>query len=179
MSTLNVGDYNRLGQVFVAANNAATNHIAVATTQTGLTVFNPFGSGKKLILVDWGFVWTTVPGAVHNVGLAMTVASSVTSTGTAATVTGGVRPASGQAAGGASVAQAFSSFVPGSGVAPVAVRWPFCAAWGTASTHVSPYTFRDVIDGAICLVPGSAISTCVVTTTAAGMASFTWIEVPV
>ena len=178
MSTLNVGDYNRMGQVYCAANNAATNHIAVASPQTGLAIYNPYGSGKKLILVDWGFVYTSVPAALHEVGLAISSVSPVPPTITAATVTGGVRPADGRATAGPSVAVAASSFTPGSATAPVAVRWPFGAAWNTAGTTVGITFFRDTIDGAIILVPGSAICTCALTTTAAGMASFTWIEVP-
>jgi hypothetical protein len=179
MSTLNVADYNRMGQVYVAANNATTNHIAVAATQTGLCLYNPPGSRTKFILVDWGFVYVTVPGAIHQVGLCMSFTNPTVATVTAATVTSGVRPADGRATQAApSVAVVGSSIAYGSGVAPVAIRWPFGAAWNTAGTTVGISCFRDTIDGAIVLVPGSALATCALTTTAAGMASFTWIEVP-
>jgi hypothetical protein len=172
MSTLNVADYNRLGQVYCVANVAAKNHIAVNATQTGLSVFNPFGSGKKLIIVDWGFVWTTVPAAVHQVGLGMVKGQySIPTSITALTI----KPADGRGITCNSVAIAADTLVYLA--APVAIRWGTGAAYGD-STGVSPYNSQDQIDGSIVCVPGSGVCTIGLTTTAAGMASFTWIEVP-
>ena len=173
MSSLNVSDYNRMGQVFCAANVAAKNHIAAATTQTGLSIFNPYGSGVKLIIVDFGFVWTSVPAAVHQVGVGRVKGEIAVPTAITAVT---IKPADGSAATSTSKAIAADTLVYVT--APVAVRWTLGAAYGT-SVGVSPYNSQDKIDGALTCVPGSGICTIAVTTTAAGMASFTWIEVPI
>ena len=173
MSTLNVADYNRMGQVFCAANVAAKNHIAAATTQTGLSIFNPYGSGVKLIIVDWGFVWTSVPAAVHNVGLGMVKGETALPTSITQVV---IKPADGSAVGSRSRAIAADTLVYAT--APVAIRWSRGAAYGT-SVAVSPYEAQDKVDGALVCIPGSGVCTIAITTTAAGMASFTWIEVPI
>ena len=86
MATLNVSDLNRQGKVFVAANVSAKNHIAVTTSMTGLIVYNPYGSGVKLVLIDAGFAYTTAPAALHNIGLA--VMASNTAVPTSLTVAG-------------------------------------------------------------------------------------------
>src|SRR6266446_1226661 len=89
MATINVADLNRQGKVFTAANVAVKNVIAVAAGMTGLILYNPNGSGKKVVLVDAGFVWTTVPGAVHNLGIGVmtqnnAVPTALTAAGSAA-----------------------------------------------------------------------------------------------
>lgn len=172
---LDIAEYNRKGQVFSAANVSAKNHIAVTTSMTGLILYNPIGSNKKLIIVDVGFAWTTVPGAVHNLGLALaapnpTVPSSVTNIGS------GVLLADGSGSAGSSVTKAYdAATLP---VAPVIVKWLGGAAWGT-SVGVSPYSLITKLDGSLILAPGAVMTTAAVTTTAVGMASVTWIEVPV
>ena len=173
MSSLNVSDYNRLGKVYCAANVGEINHITPTAAQTGLSLFNPYGSGKKFILVDWGFVWTTRPAAVHEVGLALRANQITVPTSITAIV---AKAADGRAITCDSVAIVASALTYGA--APVAIRWSFGAAWAD-NTFVNVYTNQDKVDGAICLIPGSGINTVGLTTTAAGMASFTWIEVPV
>src|SRR5438552_10021519 len=76
MATLNVSDLNRQGKVFVGANVSAKSVIAVAAAMTGLVLWNPPSSNKKLVLVDVGFAYTTVPGALHNLGIAVMVANN-------------------------------------------------------------------------------------------------------
>lgn len=172
---MDLTSYNRLGQVFTAANVSAKNVIAVTTAMTGLIIYNPAGSGKNVLLTDVGFVWTTVPGAVHNIGIAtaapnLTAPSSVTAAGSPTAMANGVGNA------GGSVTLAYdAATLP---VAPVARKWLGGAAWGT-SVGVSPYCANYPLDGSIMLVPGAVACLTVVTTTAVGMGSFTWIEVPV
>lgn len=171
MATLNVSDLNRQGKVFVAANVSAKNHIAVTTAMTGLIVYNPIGSGVNAVLIDVGFAYTTAPAALHNIGLAVmatnpTTPSSLTAAGRSAISADG--------AGNAAKCIAWdAATLP---VAPVAVRW----LWGVLATgSVNPTAFSERIDGSIVLVPGSAVCTTVVTTTAAGMAHMTWAEVAI
>ena len=71
MATLNAADLNRQGKAFVGANVSAKSVIAVTAAMTGLILWNPAGSNKKLVLVDVGFVYTTVPAALHNIGIAV------------------------------------------------------------------------------------------------------------
>ncbi len=175
MATLNVADLNRQGRVFCAANVSAASVIAVTTTMTGLTLYNPLGSGKKAVLIDAGFVWTTVPAAVHNVGLA------VLNTNAGAIPTGITNLAiAADGSGNLGVVQASASIVLNT--APVARRWFLNALYQAASaagTTVAAATQFDRIDGSLILVPGASVSLCAVTTTAVGMGSFTWAELPI
>ena len=172
--TFSVADYNLAGQVYCAANVSAKSVIAVTTAMTGCVLYNPIGSGKKFVILDAGFVWTTVPGALHNLGLAVakpnvTVPSSLTAIGS------GIQKADGSGTSAESVAFAWdAATLP---VAPVAVRWFGGAAWVTGAS-VGPYFMVDRVNGAIVLVPGAALAFTVVTTTAIGMASISWAEVP-
>jgi hypothetical protein len=174
MSNLDIAGYNRLGQVFCAANVAAKSVIAVTTAMTGLILYNPRNSGKVAILIDAGFVWTTAPAAVHNIGIALaapnaTAPSSLTAAGSGVLLANGTGNA-----GNATLLAYDAATLP---VAPVAVRWFGGGVYGSGVGE-SPYSMIDRIEGAICLVPGAVACLTVVTTTAVGMGSFTWAEVP-
>ena len=175
MASLDVAGYNRKGQVFTAANISAKSVIAVTTAMTGVILYNPAGSNKKLVIVDAGWEWTTAPAAVHNIGMALaaphvTVPSSLTAIGS------GVLAADGSGNAGASVARAYdAATLP---VAPVIQRWSFGATYGSGVGE-SPAMLLDRIDGSLILVPGAVLTFAAVTTTAVGMGSLTWIEVPV
>lgn len=173
MSNIASADYIRKGQLFVAANVSAKSVIAVTTSMTGLILYNPIGSGKKLVIVHGGFVYTTAPAALHNMGWALG-AVSATVPGTLTAIGSGVLTADGSGGSGTSVAKAYdAAALP---AAPVAVRW----FGGTIATgSVSPYQYVDYIDGALAVAPGASLSLTVVTTTAVGMGSVAWIEVPV
>jgi len=174
MSNLDIASYNRQGLVFSAANTAAKSVIAVTTAMTGVILYNPAGSGKKLVLVHAGWVWTTAPAAVHNIGIALaapnvTVPSSLTAIGS------GVLAADGSGNSGKSVARAYdAATLP---VAPVIQRWSFGATYGSGVGE-SPAALIDYIEGALILVPGAVMTFAAVTTTAVGMGSISWIEVP-
>lgn len=172
---MDLTSYNRLGQVYSAANVSAKSVIAVTTAMTGVIVYNPPGSGKNVVIADVGFVWTTVPGAVHNIGIA-TAAPNLTPPGTVTAIGSGVRLANGSGNAGNSVTLVYdAATLP---VAPVACRWFSGAAWGS-SVAVSPYSAVEHVDGAVMLVPGAVMCLTVVTTTAVGMGHVTWIEVPI
>ena len=173
MATLNVSDLNRQGKVFVGGNVSAKSVIAVTAAMTGLILWNPPSSNRKLVLIDAGFVWTTVPGAVHNLGVAVLAATTVLPT--SLTVSGRSAIA---ADGSGNVGQGVTYDAATLNAAPVAQRWFSGAAWGS-SVGVSPYQAIDRIDGSIILVPGATAALTVVTTTAVGMGHFTWAELPV
>ena len=169
MATLNVADLNRQGKVFLGANTSAINHIAVNATSTGLILYNPIGSNVKVVLIDYGFVYTTVPGAIASLGLAMAAPpsvapASVTNANTTARAADG--------SGRIPVSRLWSAATLET--APVGVRW--CIGGAGATTPLA-YVLSDRVDGSIVLVPGALVQTCAQTTTVAGCASFTWAEV--
>lgn len=167
MATINVADLNRQGKVFVGANVSAKSVIAVTTAMTGLILWNPPSSNKKLVLIDVGFVYTTVPAALHNLGLAVQLATTALPT----TVTVAGRSAT--AADGSGNVGAGIVYDAATIVTPVAVRW----FNGTLATGgVGNYMANDRVDGSNIIVPGAAIMLTVVTTTAVGMGHFTWAE---
>lgn len=166
--------YNRAQQLFTAANVSVKNFPAVTTAATGLILYNPFGSGKKVLIADVGFSWTTAPAAVHNLGFGISPWS-----GTApATVTAAGSPtklADGTGTAGGSTTLAYDAATLN--VAPVAVRWLGGAVYGSGVGE-SPYGGVWYLDGGIILVPGAVGCLIGLTTTLAGVASFTWAEVP-
>lgn len=175
MSNFDYAGYNRKGQLFVAANVSAKSVIAVTTSMTGVILHNPIGSGKKLLIGDVGFVWTTTPAAVHNIGLAIlgpqaTQPSSLTAIGS------GVLSADGSGNAGAAVARAYDAATLAA--APVSVRWFGGAAFSGTAATTGPFSMVDKVDGALILVPGATLTFSAVTTTAVGMGHICWAEVP-
>jgi len=171
---LDVASYNRLGQVFTAANTAAVALTAVATTTTGLVVFNPVGSGKKLVMVDWGYASSVVGTGVGNLGIALMPANVTAVTNTTPII---VQAADGTGAGTQSAARAGSAVtLP---AAAVAVKWVGGNIWVTGGTGDHPYMWSGEFNGSLIVAPGSAIQFTIVTTVMTGLGSFTWVEVPV
>ncbi len=171
----NIADANLAGQVFCAANTAAKSVIAVTTGMTGVILYNPIGSAKNLVIIHAGWVWTTAPAAVHNIGMALaapnvTVPSSLTPIGS------GVLKANGLGNADNAVGRAYDAATLA--VAPVIVRWSFGATYGSGVGE-SPAALIDYINGALVLVPGAVLTFAAVTTTAVGMGSLVWAEVPV
>lgn len=172
MSNLDRLAYNRAGQLFTAANVSAKSVIAVTAAMTGVILYNPPGSGKVLAVVDVGWVWTTAPAAVHNIGLALGAPSITVPTSTTA-IGSGVKAANNLGNAGTSVAQAYdAATLP---AAPVIVRWSFGAAYGSGVGE-SPHALIDYVDGALIVAQGSSVCFAAVTTTAVGMGSISWIE---
>lgn len=165
--------YNRAGKLFTAANVSAKSVIAVAAAMTGVILYNPSGSNKVLAIVDAGWAWTTVPAAVHNIGLAI-MAPNVTVPTSLTAIGSGVLSGQGHGNAAGSVARAYDAATLA--VAPVMHRISFGAAWGT-SVGVSPHALIDYVDGALMVQPGGALAFAAVTTTAIGLGSVSWIEV--
>lgn len=172
---MDISNYSRIGQAFAAANVSAKSVIAVTTAMTGLILLNPFGSGKIAVVASVNFVWTTVPAAMHQIGIAVqNVGSAGLSSLTA--IGSGVQSADGLATRGASVCQAYDAAT--FATAPVAIRWCGAALYSSAVAQQA-YSIRDDVDGAISLRPGTALALTTVTTTAVGMGSISWFEVNV
>lgn len=173
MSNFDYASFNRKGQLFTAANISAKSVIAVTTAMTGVILHNPIGSGKNVIIGDVGFVWTTAPAAVHNIGLAI-LGPQATQPGTLTAIGSGVLAANGS--GSTGVAKAYDAATLAA--APVIARWLGGAAFGSAVGE-SPYSILDKVDGALILIPGATLAFAAVTTTAVGMGHISWAEVPV
>lgn len=173
MSNLDVASYNRQGKVFAVANTAAVATTAVAATTTGLIVINPYGSGKKLVMVDWGWASSVVGTGVGNLGLAIGAASTTAVTNTTPIT---VRAADGSGSATSVAAGSSSATLP---AAAVAIKWLGGNIWVTGGTGDHPYMLQGTLEGSIILVPGSTLQFTHVTTVLTGLGSFTWIEVPV
>lgn len=170
----NIADANLAGLTYCAANTANKNVIAVTTGMTGVILYNPAGSNITAVINSVGWVWTTAPAAVHNIGLALaapnvTVPSSLTAIGSA------VLKANGLGNADKALCKAYdAATLP---VAPVIVRWSFGATYGSGVGE-SPAALVDYVNGAIVLIPGAVMCFAAVTTTAVGMGSVSWSEVP-
>ena len=175
MSNLDIASYNRQGKLFYAANVSTKTVSAVGTAMTGVILHNPTGSGKKLLVVDAGFSYVTVPVAVAAIGLGMaapnaTAPASLTAIGT------GVMAADGSGSGTQAVGRAYdAATLP---VAPTAAKWGFTYNYVSAASG-NPATVFYYVDGSLLLVPGATIALIALTTASAGVGSISWIEVPV
>lgn len=173
MSNIDRLQYARQGKLFHAANVSVKSVIAVTTAMTGVILYNPNGTGKKLAIVSVGFSWTTSPAAVHNLGIGI-VAPEVAAPTSLTPIGSGVHSADGSGTKGTSVAYAYdaATFV----TAPVARQWLGGAAYGTGVGE-SPYDGTRDIDGEILVAPGGAACLIGLTTTLLGVGSISWIEV--
>jgi hypothetical protein len=175
MATIDVAALNRLGKVFVSANAAAATVSVVGTAMTGLILNNQQGSGVKVVLIDAGWVWTTVPAAAQRVGIGVTTVQG----GAIPVTLTAVTAVSADGRGNTPVSAVWS--VATFAVAPVARRWFLNAPWNQADatlTNVAANLGQDRIDGSIILAPGASAMLIALTTAAVGMGSFTWAEVP-
>jgi hypothetical protein len=171
MATLNVADLNRQGKVYVAANAAAASVIAVTTSMTGLILYNPLSSGRKAVIVDVGFAFTTAPAAVVQIGIGM-LAPQVVAPASLTAVTS----TSADGAGNSPACFVYSAATLAA--APIVRRWSFGADFESAvGSPMVPS--QDRVDGSIILVPGATACLVALTTTAVGVGSITWAEIPV
>lgn len=156
--------------VFVASNQAGVAlSTALSTTQTGFTLTNPVGSGMNFLILQTTVAVTTAPAGIATIVYAANtnpVAAAVTQT-TPITV----RPAKLGSAQGSAALAASAATLP---AAPVVVR----GIGGPVATGSisSPYFFDDV-QGALCLIPGTALSINCLTTAISAIVSMFWQEV--
>lgn len=157
-------------EVMVASTQAGVaTSTGLSTTQTGFTLTNPVGSGKSLVVLEIIVACTTAPAAAATVVAAANVnpiAAAVTQTTPLV-----VRNAKlGNADPGVGLA-ASAVTLP---AAPVVVR-PIGGPVATGS--ISPPYFHDVVNGALVVQQGSALSISSLTTAITAVISVTWKEV--
>lgn len=162
----------RLGNLFTACNQAgATVTLINTSTTTGFVLSNPAGSGKKLVIKDAVFAYTTVPVATAVIFLAQSIAPSAVAHATTTAIA--VYNADGSGAAADSVARAYSvSTTPN---LPVYSR--ILGYSPTTPATTGGLTFKDDINGAMVLVPGSYVQVSYITTAPVGIASMSWVEV--
>ena len=164
----------RLGNLFRACNQAgATVTLINTSTATGFILSNPFGSGKKLVLRDANFSYTTVPVATAVLFLAQSIAPHTTSV--VHTTPLGVYDADGGGVSSHSIARADSSATTPN--LPVYSR--ILGYSPTTPATTGGLTFTDYINGAMVLVPGTYVQISYITTAPVGITSMTWAEVDV
>lgn len=173
MSVNQVGQYivDGTDQVYTASTQAGiATSTGLSTTQTGFTLTNPLGSGVNIIILQARIAATSAPAGIATLVWAANVnlsAAAVTQT-TPLTVRSAKLGNSSQAAGLAASAVTLPA-------APVVVR----AIGGPVATgSVSSPFFEENVNGALVLVPGSAVSINSLTTAISAVISVVWREVP-
>ncbi len=165
-------DQARQGKMFRACNQAAATVTLINTsTATGFILSNPFGSGKKLVIYDANFSYTTVPTATAIVFLAQSIAPHTTAV--THTTPLGVYNVGGSGASTVSVARADSAATTPN--LPVYARVLGYSPTTPATT--GSLTFTDFIQGAMILVPGTYVQVSYITTAPVGITSMSWAEV--
>lgn len=175
MSNIDLATYNRSGQLFTAANQAAATVTLINTsTTTGFILSNPFGSGKKALIVSGGFQYTTVPTATAILFWCLSVAPSSVAHASVTALT--VYNADGSGGASQNAVRAYSASTTPN--LPVYTR-SFGYSPTTPATTGSLSNFRDYIDGALVLVPGSYLQVSYITTAPVGITDMQWVEVKV
>ncbi len=163
-----VGDGAR--DIFVASTQAGqATSTGLSTTQTGITLTNPAGSGKTLVLLQVRGAVSAAPAGASALVLAANVnpvAAAVTQT-TPLTVRRANLGIAGTGAGLAASAVTLPA-------APVVVR---ALQSPVAASSITPAQVSDDINGALCVAEGCAISLSSITTAVTGVWSIVWEEI--
>lgn len=156
--------------VYVASTQAGVaTSTALSTTQTGFTLTNPLGSGKNLVVMQINVACTTAPAAAATIVAAANVNPSATAVTQTTPLT--VRNAKlGITSTGVGLA-ASAVTLP---AAPVVVR---AIGGPVAGSSISPPYIHDDVNGALVLVPGTALSINSLTTAISAVISMVWKEV--
>jgi hypothetical protein len=160
------------GNVFIGADlggTPVTTQAGLSATTPALTLYNPVGSGKNLVLLSTTVDITSAPAAACGIMLAYNLASAAAPTMTTlATVTNALL-------GNTSLGVASCARVSTLAAAPLAIR---NIGGTTGAAAIGGVQLIDHIDGEIVVGPGVAVSI-QATSAAAIIASMTWEEVPI
>ena len=172
MSNTAIADFNRQGMLFTACDQSgATVTLINTSTATGFILNNPYGSGKKVVVVDATFAYSTVPTATAIVFLAQSIAPS--SVAHATTTAINVYGADGSGAANNSAAKAYSvSTTPN---LPVYSR--IIGYSPTTPTTAGTLSWTDRGEGMMILVPGTFVQVSYLGAAPVGVCSMTWAEV--
>ena len=162
---------NRVGQLFMASNQAAVTLSGLSTTATGLILSNPYGSGKNIGIVRTRWAFSTAPGGASVVGWAISPAVSSTQVTHTTPLTAGPYVAQFNGTAGNSVAKLDSAATTVG--TPV---WAWMLGGPVAASQISPPFLDDWIDGAVILTPGTSIQLAFLTTAAVGLGTVWWTE---
>lgn len=170
---MNISDLNAQGLVYTASNQAAATVTLInTTTATGFILTNPWGSGKKMMLWNVEFNYTTVPTATAIVFIAVSAAPSATAV--VQTTPLNVYRADGSGLTTVQAGRAASAAT--TPAVPVYVRSLGYSPTTPATT--GGLTVSAWLEGALALVPGTYMQISYITTAPVGIASATWAEVP-
>ena len=165
------------GSVFMASNSAATAFTIQGTTgATGFILSNTAGNSKNLVILDIIFQYTiaTAAAAVAVLYAGTSPLSTAVIHTTPLTVTpaiiGSTSTAIGKADSAATIVVANPSLVP--------IRIIQAAATTGAAAVVLPYV-KDEVAGAVIVPPGCFVAIQGTAAIAGGVASMTWMELPV
>jgi hypothetical protein len=163
-----VGDGTRA--IYLASTQAGqATSVGLSTTQTGITLTNPAGSGKTLVLLQLNGAVSAAPAGAAPLVLAANVnpvAAAVTQT-TPLTV----RKANLGVAGTGAGLAASAVTLPAAPVVVAAIQAP------VAASSITPANINVSFDGSLSVAPGCAISLSSITTAVTGIWSIIWEEV--
>lgn len=163
-----VGDGSR--DIYLASTQAGqATSTGLSTTQTGITLTNPAGSGKTLVLLQLNGAVSAAPAGAAPLVLAANVnpvAAAVTQT-TPLTV----RKANLGVAGTGAGLAASAVTLPAAPVVVAAIQAP------VAASSITPANINVSFDGSISVAPGCAISLSSITTAVTGIWSIIWEEI--
>ena len=161
----------RLGNMYSACNQAAATVTLINTsTTTGFVLSNPYGSGKKLVIKDAMFAYTTVPTATAVVFLAQSIAVSQTAHATVTALN--VYNVQGNSVN-AAVGRAYSASTTPN--LPVYTR--IIGYSPTTPATTGGLTVKDEVNGALILAPGTYVQISYITTAPVGITYMSWAEV--
>ncbi len=162
---------NGAREIYLASTQAGqATSTGLSTTQTGITLTNPAGSGKTLVLLQLNGAVSAAPAGAAPLVLAANVnpvAAAVTQTTPLI-----VRKANLGVAGTGAGLAASAVTLPAAPVVVAAIQTPI------AASSITPANINVTFDGSLCVSPGCAISLSSITTAVTGIWSLVWEEVP-
>lgn len=160
-----------LGNMYHACSAGAVTLSTVNATCTGLSLDNPYGSGKQLVVKTVSFVPSTAPAGAAVVGIAISPARSSTAvTHTTPMVIHNAIMEGSNLKVGVGKADASSTL-------PTTPVWLRPMGSVVAASSISPAKYTEEVNGEIILPPGAQLSLSYLTTAAVGIASITWVEI--
>ena len=162
----------RLGNLFRASNQAgATVTLINTSTATGFILSNPWGSGKKMVLRDIGFQYTTVPTATAVLFVAQSISPHVTQVVH-------TTPLAVYACDGSGATTQCAGRADSSSTTPVLPVYSRAIGYSpTTPATTGSLSYRDYCNGAIILIPGTWLQISYITTAPVGIGDATWAEV--
>jgi hypothetical protein len=158
-----------LGNMYSACSAGAVTLSTVNTTCTGLSLSNPAGSGKLLVIQNVSFAPSTAPAGASVVGISIHTAISETNTThtTPMVVHNAIAKGAAASTGKADAAATLQS-------TPLWLR-PIGGV--VAASSLSPGKYTENVNGDIIVPPGGCLSLSYLTTAAIGIAAISWVEI--